>query len=306
MAKVTAGVGALATQNKKQQLMEKSERHQTLKDLIEIRMPEIQKVLPSVVPAEQFLRLTLNAIQNTPHLKECTMSSFYGAIMQCAQLGLKPNVNGEAFLVPFKNSKKGGVYECQFMVGYKGLENLARRSGEISVIDTHEVYENDVYELEFGFEPKLVHKPCIKGDRGNVIGYYAVVLMKDGGKTAFYMTVEDAQKYGETYSKTYNKPDSPWKTAFDSMAKKTCIRQVLKHAPSSTDVDTAISRDEKVLNLDPGKQIEAGNIIDIDDEDIDEGASDQPQSNNDSDIGTDGVAVDSETGEILGGVPDAE
>ena len=120
--RTTMQSGGLVAQNEKQEAVaKKAEKPKSVKDLIEIRMPEIQKVLPSVISPQQFLRLTLNAIQSTPHLMECTMPSFYGAVMQCAQLGLKPNVNGEAYLIPFKNNKKGGAYECQFIVGYKGL-----------------------------------------------------------------------------------------------------------------------------------------------------------------------------------------
>ena len=71
----------------------------------------------------------------------------------------KPNVNGEAYLIPFKNNKKGGVYECQFIVGYKGLMLLARRSGEVANIDALTVYENDEFDLSYGFDPALIHKP---------------------------------------------------------------------------------------------------------------------------------------------------
>ena len=95
--KQTATNGALAAQNERQAAMEqRGEKPKTLKDLLELRKGEIQKVLPSVITPEQFLRLTLNALNSTPHLAECTMTSFYGAVMQCAQLGLKPNVNREA------------------------------------------------------------------------------------------------------------------------------------------------------------------------------------------------------------------
>ena len=109
--RTTMQSGGLVAQNEKQEAVaKKAEKPKSVKDLIEIRMPEIQKVLPSVISPQQFLRLTLNAIQSTPHLMECTMPSFYGAVMQCAQLGLKPNVNGEAYLIPFKNNKKGGCH----------------------------------------------------------------------------------------------------------------------------------------------------------------------------------------------------
>lgn len=244
--KVTMQQGGLVAQNAKQEVTSKKSQSMDLKSFIELRMPEIQKVLPSVITANQFLRLTLNAILNTKHLSECTVTSFYASIMQCAQLGLKPNINGEAYLIPFKNNKKG-VYECQFVVGYKGLMALARRSGEIASIDAQTVYEKDEFELEYGFEPKLVHKPFLKGDRGNPIGFYAAILLKDGGKTSVYMTFKDAEAYGKRYSKAYSSPDSPWKTDFESMAKKSCLRQALKYAPTSTDIESALRTDENVL-----------------------------------------------------------
>ena len=275
--RTTMQSGGLVAQNEKQEAVaKKAEKPKSVKDLIEIRMPEIQKVLPSVISPQQFLRLTLNAIQSTPHLMECTMPSFYGAVMQCAQLGLKPNVNGEAYLIPFKNNKKGGVYECQFIVGYKGLMLLARRSGEVANIDAQTVYENDEFDLSYGFDPALVHKPYLKGDRGKPVGFYATVMLKDGGKSAHYMTVEDAQKYGKRYSKAYN--NSPWVTDFEAMAKKSCLRQVLKYAPMSTDVDGAIRTDEKVLKFEENKELDGG-IVEIEEdepsaEDIAEAAAD--------------------------------
>lgn len=275
--RTTMQSGGLVAQNEKQEAVaKKAEKPKSVKDLIEIRMPEIQKVLPSVISPQQFLRLTLNALQNTPHLMECTMPSFYGAIMQCAQLGLKPNVNGEAYLIPFKNNKKNGVYECQFITGYKGLMLLARRSGEVANIDAQTVYENDTFDLAYGFEPTLIHKPYLKGDRGKPIGFYATVILKDGGKSAYYMTVEDAQKYGKRYSKAYN--NSPWVTDFEAMAKKSCLRQVLKYAPMSTDVDGAIRTDEKVLKFEENKELDGG-IVEIEEdepstEDIAEAAAD--------------------------------
>lgn len=275
--RTTMQSGGLVAQNEKQEAVaKKTEKPKSVKDLIEIRMPEIQKVLPSVISPQQFLRLTLNAIQSTPHLMECTLPSFYGAVMQCAQLGLKPNVNGEAYLIPFKNNKKGGAYECQFIVGYKGLMLLARRSGEVANIDAQTVYENDEFDLSYGFDPMLVHKPYLKGDRGKPVGFYATVMLKDGGKSAHYMTVEDAQKYGKRYSKAYN--NSPWMTDFEAMAKKSCLRQVLKYAPMSTDVDGAIRTDEKVLKFEENKELDGG-IVEIEEdepsvEDIAEAAAD--------------------------------
>lgn len=288
--RTTMQSGGLVAQNEKQEAVaKKAEKPKSVKDLIEIRMPEIQKVLPSVISPQQFLRLTLNAIQSTPHLMECTMPSFYGAVMQCAQLGLKPNVNGEAYLIPFKNNKKGGAYECQFIVGYKGLMLLARRSGEVANIDAQTVYENDTFDLAYGFEPTLIHKPYLKGDRGKPIGFYATVILKDGGKSAYYMTVEDAQKYGKRYSKAYN--NSPWVTDFEAMAKKSCLRQVLKYAPMSTDVDGAIRTDEKVLKFEENKELDGG-IVEI--EEDEPSAEDIAEAAADIQADEDGVVIEKE------------
>lgn len=257
--------GSLVKKNEQQETaIKQAEKPKNVRDLLEARMGEIQKVLPSVISPQQFLRLALNALQNTPHLMECTMPSFYGAIMQCAQLGLKPNVNGEAYLIPFKNNKKGGVYECQFIVGYKGLMILARRSGEVANIDAQTVYANDEFDLAYGFEPVLVHKPYLKGDRGEPVGFYATVLLKDGGKSAHYMTVADAQRYGKRYSKAYN--NSPWVTDFEAMAKKSCLRQVLKYAPMSTDVDRAIDADNHVLKFEENSAIDSSFVEIVPDE----------------------------------------
>lgn len=264
--KTTAQNGMIATAAAQQNTaVATKNKPTTLKELVEFRQAEIAKVLPKVLSAEQFTRLTLNAIMTTENLAKCDMKTFYASIMNCAQLGLKPNVNGEAYLIPFYN-KKEGMFNCNFIPGYKGLMMLARRSGEIASIDAQTVYENDVFELSYGFEPTLVHKPLLTGDRGKPRGFYAAVLLKDGGKNAFYMTVEDAKKYGQKYSKTYS--NGPWQTDFEAMAKKSCLRQVLKYCPCSSDVDRAIEAEDNYDNgyadtsfLDEGLEIEQAEIV---------------------------------------------
>jgi recombination protein RecT len=229
--------GMIAQQQKAMTNATEQPKIETLKDLVSARKDQIGKVLPSVLPPEQFTRLVLNALMSTKHLSECDMGSFYNSVMTCAQLGLKPNVNGEGYLLPYFNNKTK-VYNCQFIPGYKGLMILARRSGEIASIDAQTVYENDTFELSYGFEPCLIHKPLLTGDRGAVKGFYAAVILKDGGKNAYYMSVDDARKYGQKYSKTFN--NGPWQTDFEAMAKKSCLRQVLKYCPCSSDVQKAI------------------------------------------------------------------
>lgn len=213
----------------------------TMQQYVKSMEAEIAKALPSVITPERFSRIVLTALSANPKLQECTPQSFLGAMMTAAQLGVEPNTAlGQAYLIPFKNKN---AMECQFQLGYKGLIDLAYRSGEVSNIQAQEVYENDVFEFEYGLEPKLRHVPA-KTDRGDVIYYYAIFKMKDGGYNFAVMSVDDARKHGQKFSKTYS--FGPWKDNFDEMAKKTVLKKVLKYAPLKSDFVRAVAQDETI------------------------------------------------------------
>lgn len=215
----------------------KKKTPQTLKDYVTVMMPEIEKALPRVMTPERFQRIVLSALSSTPALASCTKESFLGAMMNAAQLGLEPNTPlGQAYLIPY-----GG--KCQFQIGYKGLIDLAYRSGEVKVIQAHEVCENDVIEFEYGLDPVLKHKPA-KTNRGKVTWYYAVVKLNNGGYGFEVMSKEEVEKFGKKYSKSYN--NGPWQTAFDEMAKKTVLKKVLKYMPLKSDLVREIEEDETI------------------------------------------------------------
>lgn len=209
-----------------------------MQDLIISMKGQIEAALPSVITGERFARMVLTAMSNTPKLASCTPKSFLGAMMQAAQLGLEPNTPlGEAYLIPFMNH---GTLECQFQVGYKGMISLAHRSG--LYVQAHEVHENDEFDVEYGLEPKLVHKPVFK-DRGPVIAYYGVWKDKDGISGFEIMSKEDVEAHARKYSQSYGKGFSPWKSNFDEMAKKTVIKKALKYAPLTTEFIRGITAD---------------------------------------------------------------
>jgi len=216
---------------------------QTMKDYVTVMMPEIKKALPNTITPERFSRIVLSAISNNKQLQQCTPNSFLAGMMNAAQLGLEPNTPlGQAYLIPYKNK---GTLEAQFQIGYKGLIDLAYRSGQVKTIYAEEVYENDEFEYELGLEPKLVHKPAIK-DRGEVIYYYAVFKLVNGGEGFTVMSKEDITRHMNRFSKAANAGFSPWQTNFSEMAKKTVIKKVLKYAPLSTDIMRKIAEDETI------------------------------------------------------------
>lgn len=214
---------------------------QAMGDLLKRMHTQIEKALPSVITPERFTRIALTAYSRNEKLQECTAESFLGSMMQAAQLGVEPNTPlGQAYLIPYRNR---GVMEVQFQLGYRGMIDLAYRSGEVQNIQAHEVYENDTFEYELGLEPKLRHVPALK-DRGDVILYYAVFKLTNGGVGFEVMSKEDVEAFAKKKSKTYG--TGPWQSDFDAMAKKTLIKRLLKFAPLKSDFVRAVTTDETI------------------------------------------------------------
>lgn len=236
--------------NLKEELAKQAEtpalkKSMSIADLIKAMEPQIKRALPSTITPERFTRIALSALNTTPKLKECTQMSFLSALMNAAQLGLEPNTSlGQAYLIPYKNR---GVYECQFQLGYKGLLDLAYRSPQLQTVQAHCVYENDDFSYELGLEPQLVHKPAMD-NRGELRCVYAMFRLQNGGFGFEVMSKAAIEAHAKQYSKSYNSSFSPWTTDFESMAKKTVIKKMLKYAPLKTDYVHAMTVDGSTSN----------------------------------------------------------
>lgn len=187
-------------------------------------------VLPRHVDPERMLKVALHAVRSTPKLMECKLDSLMGSVMLCSQLGLEPNTPlGHAYLIPFKNNRKN-ITEVQVIIGYKGLIDLARRSGAVKSISAHAVREHDEYELDLGTEHRLRHVPKINGDRGQIIEFYAIAHFHDGGYQFERMSKAEVDAI-KARSKAKN--DGPWKTDYEPMGRKTVIRRLSNYLPLS-------------------------------------------------------------------------
>ena len=149
----------------------------TIKKLFDQSKGALAQVLPKHVTPERMLKVALTATSRNPDLLACKPMSLLRAVFQAGELGLEAGgLLGEGYLVPFKD-------EVQFIPGYRGLIKLARQSGQLASIEARVVYELDAFELEYGLEPKLLHKPYLGGEnRGPLKFVYAIALLKDGGK----------------------------------------------------------------------------------------------------------------------------
>lgn len=223
-------------------------KNMSIADMVKVLEPEIRKALPSVLTPERFTRMALSAINNTPELANCTPMSFIAALMNAAQLGLEPNTPlGYAFLIPYKNR---GILECQFQIGYKGMIDLAYRTGQIQMIQAQVVRENDYFEYQYGLESRLVHQ-IGKGneqDRGEIVFIYGLFKLANGGYGFEVCNRADMDAFASKYSKSFGSSFSPWSNNYAEMAKKTVLKRALKYAPISVEFQKALSTDESIMN----------------------------------------------------------
>lgn len=243
---------------------------QLVGDYLNKMMPTIAQVLPKHADADRMSRIALNVIRTNPQLLQCNIESLMGGVLEAAKLGLEPGMLGQCYLIPFNNRKQNRM-EAQFVIGYRGLIDLVRRSGQVSTIEAREVCENDEFEYEYGIDDKLVHKPAKFGtERGSVIGYYAVAKLKDGGYSFLVMSKQEVEKHRDKHAKA--KSFGPWVDEFDAMAKKTVLRQLIKYLPisieylsndeaSGAEVHRAIDPDAPIIEMNIDH--ETGEIINV-------------------------------------------
>ncbi|MBX9636718.1 MAG: recombinase RecT [Nitrosomonas sp.] len=217
--------------------------------LLKSKQAEISKMLPKHLNAERLLKVAQIAATTTPALAKCDVPSLIGAIGQCAQMGLEPNtVLGHAYLLPFNTKRKDAngnekwVNSVQVIIGYKGLIDLARRSGQIVSIAAHEVCQNDKFELVYGLDEKLNHTPAM-GERGEVIGFYAIAKLKDGGHAFEFMSRFQVEEIKVASERKNKRESSVWKDHFIEMGRKTVIRRLAKYLPLSIEFQTAAALD---------------------------------------------------------------
>jgi len=224
---------------------------ETFQALLKRMQPQIEKALPKHISPDRMARVALTAYNSNSKLKECNPMSVLAAVLISAQLGLEVNTPlGQAYIIPYGK-------QAQFQIGYKGLLDLAYRSGEYQVIYAMEVYENDEFDFAYGLDPYLIHKPA-REPKGEPVYYYAVYKTKNGGSNFRVWSREKIEKHAKKYSQAVQKGwTSPWKTDFDAMAKKTVLKDLLKYAPLSIEMAQQISTDNTVgTNIDADGQVQ--------------------------------------------------
>lgn len=164
------------------------------------------------------------------------------AAMVAATLDLPINQSlGFAHIVPYKG-------KASFQIGWKGIVQLAIRSGQYARINATQVYNGEIIAHNpFTGDMELRANPKSQGDP---VGYLLYFRLMSGYEKYVYMTREEilahAEKYSQGFKSSYS---SPWKDNFDAMALKTVVKLGLsKWGVLSIEMQKAVVSDEAVVD----------------------------------------------------------
>jgi len=229
--------------------VDKAPKIKSIQELVEDSAKQLGRALPSHMKPERIVRIALTCLRLNPQLYKCDPSSFLAALFQSAQLGLEPNVNGEAWIIPYSNK---GRLMAQFQVGAYGLVKLFWNHQNAVSLQVEKVHANDHFTYDLG-AGTVTHVPPPFGDeRGDVRGYYAYATLSNNGHALKVLSKNEAMQLAIKHSKCYDRvskdfyPGTPWREHFDAMAMKTVAKQLLKILPRSVELQKAMAMDETV------------------------------------------------------------
>lgn len=219
---------------------------ETFRDLLTEHRDQFKRVLPRQMAdqVDRMVQVALVAISRNERLLACTPYSVLRSLMVAAQMGLDPSgVLGQGWLVPYKNNRTG-KYEAQFIPGYRGLRELARRTGDVLNVEARVVYDKDAFEYVLGYDPansrpSLRHVPCLDADPGKVRGAYSIIWMRESPHPLMEIMSHAQIEKVRAVSRAAN--EGPWVDWWEEMARKTVFRRALSYVPLSTEAARSIA-----------------------------------------------------------------
>lgn len=220
------------------------------KQELAMREGHLRSLLPQAMTVDKFQAVVVAAVADNMDLLDCDRGSLLKACLSAAELGLSLNKSmGEADILKVWDGRmKKNV--AQFRPRYKGLMKLALQAGEVLKIESRLVYEKDVFEVEEGIEPRIIHKHGLS-DRGEKIGAYCVWKLKNGETQFEIMSKEEILSIrNRSSSKTKEGVIvGPWKTDEAEMWRKTVVRRASKYMPLSTEAQRAVMADNQAEGI---------------------------------------------------------
>jgi recombination protein RecT len=197
------------------------------------RRSALMALLGDSVPIERFEQIVIQNIYRNPDLQRASLASLLDAVRVAATSKLEPTgVLGEGYLIRYGEA-------AQFEFGYRGLMKLARRSGQVSGIDSQIVYDNDEFDVDLGSEPRITHRPTLDTGRGNYRGAYAYARLATGELIVDWMSYADIEAVRKI-SRNGQGDRSPWVNHWGEMARKTVLKRLMKRLPLGADAEGAL------------------------------------------------------------------
>lgn len=210
--------------------------------------------------ARAYIGSALMAVRFTPALWDCEPDSIFQSALRAASVKLSCDPSlGHAYLVPFKDRKSGGK-NAQLIIGYKGLYQIALRSGLYEIVNVSTLYEGQIVEEDYVTGEYRVTGYTAKGRSASTrIGQMAYFKMRDGFAKALYMTKSEIHDHARRYSKGYDRADGVWKTNPEAMEKKTVLRLLLSRWGFLDPMASRVLGNEDIDRLD-GEHIPVGSM----------------------------------------------
>lgn len=199
--------------------------------------------------ANLFVASLIDLYASDSMLQQCEPKDVIMEALKAATLRLPINKNlGFAYIVPYKTK---GKMAPQMQIGYKGLIQLAMRTGFYRYLNADIVYEGELKSWN-----KLTGEMDLSGERKSdkVLGYFAYLELLNGFTKTVYSTTDQIVSHAKRFSKSFSSEYSPWKTDFNSMALKTVLRALLtKWGYMSVEMVQAVDKD---IEADARREIE--------------------------------------------------
>lgn len=209
---------------------------------------ELLRIAPAGTKVARFQEVVMREMVKNPSLWECDERSVWQGVVESFRYGLELGVH--CYLIPRRDSSRGGQLFANFQLGFKGCLELAHRADAVSHTDNDVVREGDLFDWQKGSTPSLSHKQALDPGRKerDCVAVWAAVYLTSGQCKFVVMShdeIEEVRKASRAGS------SSPWFSHWDEMAKKTALIRVLKTAPMSAEASRAVALDELAV---AGKQ----------------------------------------------------
>lgn len=195
----------------------------------------------------RFTKVVIRAVQEEPDLLNADRKSLFLACERAAQDGLLPDKKDGALVVYNTKVNDRWIKKVQWQPMIGGLRKIIARNG--FSLRAEIVYEKDEFHYELGDNPRVEHCADPFGNRGKIVGAYAIAIDRRTGEIwRDAMPVEELEKVRMSSKSPEGGPWTTWRT---EMYRKTVAKRLFKQLPIlNEDIADVIERDNEQFNMD--------------------------------------------------------